>query len=72
MPDHLLTVGEVAAFLRCGTAAIYNQRLRGDLPGSLGIRVGNRVLFRPADLEAWLAAGYNRGLAAAEVRRGDS
>jgi hypothetical protein len=51
----LLTVQEVANILRTTPGAIYNQRHRGDAPGSLGIRVGRRILFHVRNLEAFLA-----------------
>ena len=51
----LLTVEEVAAIMRATRGAIYTQRYRGEAPGSLGIRVGRRILFRPTDLERFLA-----------------
>lgn len=50
----LLTVDEVAAIVRVKPTAIYTQRHRGEAPGALGIRIGRRILFRPADLERYL------------------
>jgi excisionase family DNA binding protein len=45
----LLTVDEVATYLRTTRAAIYHQVARHQLPGV--VRVGRRVLVRRAVLE---------------------
>ncbi|HZD23538.1 MAG TPA: helix-turn-helix domain-containing protein [Acidimicrobiia bacterium] len=50
----LLTVKEVADYLRVTPSALYVQRYRGEEPGALGIRVGKRILYRPADLDRFL------------------
>ena len=54
MPQ-FLTVEEVAAMLRATPSAIYTQRYRGEEPGSLGFRIGRRILFRWSDLERFLS-----------------
>jgi len=50
--DELLTVEDVAQLTRSTRAAIYQWRRRGN--GPKGVRVGNKVLFRHQDIEAWL------------------
>ena len=50
----LLTVEEIATIVRATPGAIYQQRYRGEQPGSLGVRVGRRILFRPDDIERYL------------------
>lgn len=50
----LLTVKEVADYLRVTPSALYVQRHRGEEPGALGIRVGKRILYRPADIDRFL------------------
>jgi excisionase family DNA binding protein len=45
----LLTVEEVATYLRTTPTAIYHQVARGQLPGV--VRVGRRVLIKRAVLE---------------------
>lgn len=50
----LLTVKEVADYFRLTPSALYVQRHRGERPGSLGIRVGKRILYRPSDLDQYL------------------
>jgi hypothetical protein len=52
--DRLLTIPDLARFLRVSEHAIHMQRLRNQKPGSLGFRVGARVLFRPEQLKVWL------------------
>ena len=48
----LLTVDEAAELLRTSRRAIYIMLERRQLPGVT--RIGRRVLFRSADLLAWL------------------
>ena len=43
---------EVASWLRTSTKAIYAMAERDQLPGI--VRIGRRLLFRRADLVAWL------------------
>ena len=51
----LLTVAEVAEYLRLSPSAIYVQRHRGENPGALAIAVSRRrLLFRAEDIERWL------------------
>ena len=52
--DKLLTIPDLARFLRVSEHAIHMQRLRNQKPGSLGFRVGARVLFEPQKIKAWL------------------
>jgi len=48
----LLTVPEVAAFLRTTPGSVRQKIARGQLPGV--VRVGARVLVRAADLRVWV------------------
>ena len=52
--DRLIDVPDVARLFRVSVHALYMQRLRGQPPGSLGIKVGARVLFRPDVIKSWL------------------
>jgi predicted DNA-binding transcriptional regulator AlpA len=54
MGERLLTLAEVAAYLRLPPASLHRQRYVGDPPGSLGFRVGRHVRFRRGDIEAWI------------------
>ncbi len=53
MQEHL-TVGEAASYLRLTPGAMHTQRHRGERPGSLGIRVGRKLIYRRADLDRYL------------------
>ena len=53
-PEPLLTLQEAADYLRLTPGALYTQRCRGEDPGSLGIRVGKKILYRPTDIERFL------------------
>lgn len=53
-PPEVMTVREVAAFLRLDRKTIYDAAARGELPAR---RVGRRVLVSRAALVAWLASG---------------
>ena len=54
MPERLLTVNEIAEYLRLTPGALYTQRYRGEKPGALGIRVGKKILYRPSDIDRFL------------------
>jgi len=53
-PEKLLTVEEVAELFGIPEATIYSQRYRGEMPGTLGFKVGKWVRFDPKDIEAWI------------------
>jgi hypothetical protein len=44
---------EAADYLRLTPSALYCQRYKGENPGALGIRVGKKVLYRPADIHRY-------------------
>jgi hypothetical protein len=52
--EQLLTLEETADYLRMTTGALYTQRYRGEKPGTLGIRVGRKILYRPSDINRFL------------------
>ena len=49
----LLTLDQVAELLGCTTKTLYDLRSKGR--GPRGLRVGPRLLFRPSEIESWLA-----------------
>jgi excisionase family DNA binding protein len=49
--EHLMTVKEVAAFLRMEEALIYEKCKRGDLPC---IKKGKQLRFKKVELIAWM------------------
>lgn len=50
----LLTVEELARMLRVRPSAIHSQRHRGEMPGSLGVKLGKRVFYRRSDIDAFM------------------
>ena len=53
-PPEVMTVREVAAFLRLDRKTVYDAAARGELPAR---RVGRRLVVSRAALVAWLASG---------------
>ena len=49
--DNLITVNEVAAYLRVNPMTVYRMANRGELPG---IKVGDLWRFKERDIAAWL------------------
>ncbi|MCA9691713.1 MAG: helix-turn-helix domain-containing protein [Myxococcales bacterium] len=47
-----MTADELADWLHCTRRAVYDRVWRGQLPGV--VRVGRRLYFRRAEIEAWL------------------
>lgn len=54
LPEQLLTIGQLAAFLNITTQTLYDWRSEGK--GPVAIKVGALVRYRLADVEAWLEA----------------
>lgn len=48
-----LTAEEVAEMYRLTVSALYTQRHRREAPGSLGAKVGRKLLWRQSELDAW-------------------
>ena len=63
MPEYLLAA-EVAELYRTTAGALHSQRHRGEAPGSLGVMVGARILWKISDLDAWFADQQAATLAA--------
>ena len=64
-PD-LLTIGEAAVLLRAPVATLRYWRHLGTGPHSF--RLGRRVLYRRADLDAWVDARWSAPLSTPEPR----
>ena len=60
----LLPAEAVAEIFTTTPAALYSQRVRGERPGSLGIRLGpgrrGRLYWRRSDITAWIAEEATR------------
>ena len=50
----LITAADVAELLGLQLQTVYNTRYRSEPPGSLGIRIGNRLRFRVEDIEQFV------------------
>ncbi len=61
MEEHM-TTEEFAAEMRCPVSTVYYWR--ANKVGPVGFRVGKRVLYRRADVEAWLADLHARAVQA--------
>jgi excisionase family DNA binding protein len=62
MPEQLMTVEEVAAYLRLSPGTLYNLRYQGR--GPKAVRLGNgsnaHLRFRRSDIEAWVEQHSDR------------
>ncbi|MBA2724978.1 MAG: helix-turn-helix domain-containing protein [Actinobacteria bacterium] len=48
-----LGIAEVAILFGTSPSALYSQRHRGEAPGSLCVKVGKKLMWKKAELEAW-------------------
>lgn len=53
MEDEILTLDEVAAYLKAGKRTVYRLAAEGKLPA---FKLGGSWRFRRSDLDAWIAA----------------
>ncbi len=53
METEVMTVSEVAEYLRLNPQTVYRKAKAGELPA---VRIGRAIRFRKAELEAWLKA----------------
>lgn len=52
----ILTLDEVAAYLKAGKRTVYRLAAEGKLPG---FKLGGTWRFRRSDLDKWIAANLN-------------
>lgn len=60
MPDRegeILTLDEVALYLRAGKRTVYRLVQQGEIPG---FKLGATWRFRRAELDRWIAAGIRK------------
>jgi len=57
-PPRMLRTAEAAAY--CGSSASTFEKLRLTGGGPHYVKIGRRVVYDPADLDAWLAANRRR------------
>jgi excisionase family DNA binding protein len=53
MKTEVMTVSEVAEYLRLNPQTVYRKAKTGELPA---VRIGRAIRFRRAELDAWLKA----------------
>lgn len=61
----ILTLDEVAAYLKAGKRTIYRLAASGEIPA---FKLGGTWRFRRADLEYWMTSRTNRGAASTTVQ----
>ena len=54
MPVEVMTVSEVAEYLRVNPQTVYRKAKVGELPA---VRIGRAIRFRRVELDAWLIKG---------------
>jgi len=52
--DRLARAAEVADFISTTVGALHAQRHRGEEPGSLGVVIGRKLLFKTEEIEGWV------------------
>lgn len=57
MSDPILTIKDVADYLKVNERTIYRLAANGELPG---FKVGNSWRFKQSELEQYIAAQHNR------------
>lgn len=55
-PDEILTIDEVAAFLKAGKRTVYRLAASGEIPA---FKLGGTWRFRRSELDEWIAASIH-------------
>lgn len=58
MMNDVMTVSEVAEYLRVNPQTVYRKAKAGELPA---VRIGRAIRFQRAELESWLKAAPKQG-----------
>lgn len=58
-PDEILTIDEVAAFLKAGKRTVYRLAASGKLPA---FKLGGTWRFRRSDLDQWIASRIGKAM----------
>ncbi|CAB3868511.1 hypothetical protein LMG3482_04890 [Achromobacter deleyi] len=58
-PDEILTIDEVAAYLKAGKRTVYRLAARGKLPA---FKLGGTWRFRRAELDKWIASRFGKAM----------
>lgn len=62
-PDEILTIDEVAAYLKAGKRTVYRLASSGKIPA---FKLGGTWRFRRAELDQWIASQIGEATDAAE------
>ena len=55
-PDEILTIDEVAAFLKAGKRTVYRLAASGEIPA---FKLGGTWRFRRSELDEWIGASIH-------------
>ncbi len=58
-PDEILTIDEVAAYLKAGKRTVYRLAASGKLPA---FKLGGTWRFRSSDLDQWIASRVGKAI----------
>jgi excisionase family DNA binding protein len=62
-PDEILTIDEVAVFLKAGKRTVYRLAASGEIPA---FKLGGTWRFRRSELDQWIAASIHNNKKADE------
>ena len=57
LPDEILTIDEVAVFLKAGKRTVYRLAATGEIPA---FKLGGTWRFRRSELDHWIAASIHK------------
>ena len=60
LPDEILTIDEVAVFLKAGKRTVYRLAATGEIPA---FKLGGTWRFRRSELDQWIAASIHNNKA---------
>ncbi|EOV8088788.1 MULTISPECIES: helix-turn-helix domain-containing protein [Providencia] len=69
MSDPILTIKDMADYLKVNERTIYRLAASGELPG---FKVGNSWRFKQSELEQYIAAQHNRASVSEAIKSTDS
>jgi excisionase family DNA binding protein len=58
-PDEILTIDEVAAYLKAGSRTVYRLAANGKLPA---LKLGGTWRFRRGDLDKWIVSRIGKAM----------
>lgn len=64
----VMTVSEVAEYLRVNPQTVYRKAKAGELPA---VRIGRAIRFRRVELDAWLKSMVDHGVTIGRTQEGN-